>query len=76
MADNFDWEKVCVSKFCTVCADFVNYEKQGQETGFFTIIKISLSKLFGFGYHATKRKMISFEGYESMSSLTPTITLL
>ena len=33
MAENFDWEKVCVSKFCTVCADFVNYEKAGQETG-------------------------------------------
>ena len=35
MAENFDWEKVCVSKFCTVCADFVNYEKKGQETGCF-----------------------------------------
>ena len=33
MAETFDWEKVCVSKFCTVCADFVNYEKTGQETG-------------------------------------------
>ena len=39
MAENFDWEKVCVSKFCTVCADFVNYEKTGQETGS-TLFKI------------------------------------
>ena len=44
MAENFDWEKVCVSKFCTVCADFVNYEKKGQETGYFVFFVILLSE--------------------------------
>ena len=76
MAENFDWEKVCVSKFCTVCADFVNYEKTGQETGSTLFWGVLLWNFLYFPIKFGISSRILWKGNEGLPSITSAITVL